>query len=228
MRFILNLTLGMLLFGACGNVNTSDDDKLFADYMVRYLSETNQISAKAKYKKIKVGVSEEAFFPKQGVFFADKAMTLKSMQGLAANYYSYEKRMTKLPKSLDFQFTDHKGQLIKHNINFSPMENIKLKNDNIQIDSGIGFIWEGDTLSIGQELTIIIEQEGMKPIRMNKVGSSPFNSLLLRKEQLKGLKSGKATLSITEKKYRRYSKESEVGGSFVIEFYHPKIQMIIQ
>lgn len=227
MRFILNLTLGMLLLGACGNVNTSDDGKLYADYMVRYLSQGKQMSVKAKFKKIITGVSEEAFVPKEGVFFGDKFMIFKSMQGVTADYFSYEQSPATLPNKLSFQFTDHKQQAIQHNLDFSPMKNLKIREKGIQLDSGFAFVWEGDTLSVGQELTIIIEQDGMTPIKMNKVGSSPYKSLFIRKEQLIGLQSGTATASVVQKKYQRYPKESEVGGSYIIEYYHPKIQMAI-
>jgi hypothetical protein len=227
MRFILNITLGILLFGACGNVNTSDEGKLYADYMVRYLSEGKQLSVKAKFKKVKTGVSEEAFLPKEGVFFGDKYMVFKSMQGVTADYYSYEQSPATLPDKLSFQFTDDKKQAIQHNLDFSPMQNLKIRETNIQLDSGFAFVWEGDTISVGQELTIIIEQDGKTPIKMNKVGSSPYKSLFIRKEQLVGLQSGKATASVVQKKYQRYPKESEVGGSYIIEYYHPKIQMAI-
>ena len=227
MRFILNLTLGILLLAACGNVNNSSNEKLYADYMIRYLSESNQLSVKAKYKKIKAGESETAYFPEDGVFFGDKPMLLKSMQGVTADYYAYNKTQLNLPKIHSFQLTDHKGQLIQHNVEFSPMENLSLKKAEVSIDSGFALVWEGDTLSGGQELAIIIEQNGITPIKLNKVGSSPFKSLSIRKEQLKGLKKGQAKITIVQKKYKRYPNESEVGGSFIIEYYHPSLQIAI-
>ncbi len=226
MRFISYLTISILLLAACNNEKV--EEKLFADYMVRYLSDTRELSAKAKYKKIKIGEGEEAFLPKEGVRFENKPMIYKAMQGVTADYFSFEKKIPEFPTSLSFQFSDHVGQLIEHSMVISPMKNVKIPTEQIDLDSGFALIWEGESLSIGEELSLIIEQDGITPLRMNKVGSTQSNSIFIRKEQLISLTSGNATITLVQKKYQRYPKESAVGGSSIIEYYHPKINIDIK
>lgn len=214
-------TFGLAFFAtavlsSCQSVASTE--VLYADYKIRYLSDTRELSVKAKFRT----QSEEqfqSFVPENGVRVLDQVMDFKSMQGVTDDFFEYEQRGA-FPKDIAFEFSTPQEQPVRQTIDFEPLERVFIAHPTIQRDSGCVLKWQGDIQSATSEIAIIIEVEGQQPLVMNKIGKSKSNEVYIRKEQLATLASGKATIRFVQKYYQTYPSDALVRGSYIVEYYH--------
>ncbi len=220
MRLMFFLIFSAFTIAACQN---APEEKLLADYKVRYIASSQNLTIQAKYKTVIKGKKEVSFKPALGVGVLGKTMEYKSMQGVAPDYYSYDHR-TKFPDKIAFQFEDNQHQFVEQSINFKPISSIQIKEKVIRPDSGFTLVWQGDTLRKDEELVILLEIGGETVLKLSKVGQSYGKKVYIRREQLENLQPGKGTITLVQKRYQRYPTESSVSGSYILEYYHLPIE----
>ena len=226
----MNKLLTLALLGIIiSTVACQEESKgvLIADYKIRYMAVSNTLDLQAKYKVLIPQVSAEAFFPADGVDVLEKPMECKSMQGHTDDYYSLKERIP-FPEAIKFWFKNQKNELIEQAVEFNPLKNLSINGDIIQRDSGFHLVWEGDTLSNKDELRLIFDYKTEQPVRMNMVGGSFGKKLFIRKEQIAQLKKGRVKIALIQRRYQNYPEGSAVLGSYIVEYYHTPISIVVE
>ena len=229
MKFAMHRMLTFLLLillGACGNDKTANEEKLYADFVMRYNQDNGNFNVKAKFKTIVKGVQETEFFPATGVSFMDLPMYDKNVAGIG-KYYEYDG--SKHPKEkMIFRFLDQYEKSSQLETVYSPMRNLSIEGNTIAIDSGFTLTWEGEPLMQGNELLLSVKTEGSDLQKIVYTGATKSNKLYYRKEQLAKLTKGNATLSFMKLQYKRFPEESKVGGSYTLEYHFKPIEIEIK
>lgn len=218
--------LALIILTSCSSSETASEEKLYADFVMRYIQDNGNFNAKAKFKTIIKGEKDVAFFPSTGVSFMDMPMYEKSVPTVG-KFYEYSG--PKHPKeSIIFRFLDQNDKSAQLEATYRPMRNLAIQESSIEIDSGFTLTWEGEPLIQGDELLLSVEVEGADIQKVVYTGATKSNELFYRKEQLTKLSKGKATLSYMKMHYERYPEDSKIGGSYTLEYHFQPIVIEIK
>lgn len=223
-RLFVFLTL--IILTSCASNETASEEKLYVNFVMRYIQDNGNFNAKAKFKTVTKGEKEAAFFPSTGVSFMDMPMYKKDIPGVG-QFYEYDG--SKHPKaSILYRFLDQNDKSAQLEATYSPMRNLTIQESVIELDSGFTLVWEGEPLIQGDELLLNVEIEGEDLQKLIYTGATKSNRLFYRKEQLEKLSRGKATFSYMKLHYERYPEDSKIGGSYTLEYHFKPIEIEIK
>lgn len=148
------LFIALMIVVSCNNSENENQERLYADFVLRYIQDNGNFNAKAKFKTIVKGKSETTFFPPTGVSFMELPMYEKNVPSIG-RFYEYNG--SKHPKKeMIFQFVDQNDKAIRLKTTYHPMRHLSIKESVIEIDSGFTLVWEGEPLMSGEELSLMV------------------------------------------------------------------------
>ncbi len=206
--------------GSCGNVselkNKWSGKKNFAECYMRYEQESEALLCEAKFKE---GESEKTATPKlmPDLFFNTGAMEKRS-NAIKGTYYKAEQNGAYL-SSYAFRLKRDDGETTELHVGMSPITRFYIKN-NAKISKKTGFtlMWEGETLTKTERMTVLLTDKQGGTASFIIVGALEVNEKDIPNNVLTNVVAGAGIVKLIKQKIEE-KEENGVVMKNTYEYY---------
>ena len=172
------------------------ENSVFQDYYVKYNVTTKQTEAKATFRTIDNKGVRLVLKGKSSVKLNGKKHDVLTSVAIDGYFYTWKNQKG----LLDAKFTYVKNGTKRYNNTFTPKDAPKIEfksgHEKLDLKKDNTITWKGDPLKLGERLSIVVLQ-GDKYSKTPAVSIVGATSVVIRKDDLKALKAGKATIRLS-------------------------------
>ncbi len=214
--------IGLLFFiGSCASEATSDstvpdknDQQLYADFFIRFLTTENALKAEAQFKE---GLNKTNAIPKEfpdAVQFDGLDMKLKKIKSQLLRYSSEQRKMYQGKHK--FGLTNE-GEKYEVSIQMSPIKNFDVEQP-LRVGDGIDISWEGDPLRKNESIVLLFTDKNNKASSYTINGPTNGNNSKVPAAKSPKLESGNGQLYLV-KKQEVVGKNNNLDYKSNVEYY---------
>lgn len=190
-----------------------DQDKIYTEYELFYNANEDKTYARATFK-----FSNALGTKLQLVDNAEVAFNGDVLAWQPALAY-YEKSYAGNKVSGTFLYTDLDGSTFQNDVAIKDIEHPAV--DTISRDSALEYVWGGDALDTGDDVTIVVNGELEGDVQTFYTNDEMATSIVLSKNKLEQLGAGGSTIWMDRRAYPGLAEGTSAGG-FVVGRYRPE------
>lgn len=175
----------------------SDNDKIFSNFYIRFDENSSTVSAEAVFFKGDTLDQAKPFIPTDGVFFDGGLMEQKDL-GKRGIVFRSERSVEAKPY-FTYSYKNLSNQVESFDLKIPYLNNLRIDNNEIQLDSGFVLKWDGVPLQSNESLVILLNDAQGNHKNIDFSGPTSSSSIRLAASAIANLTAGNGTVAVVKK-----------------------------